>query len=534
MRSTIFLSLLLAACNDYEIQGGDKPITGADDGTAPDIQLDPTSIAFGQVAVGSGLATIETVTVSNLGDDALEIRDMWLENPDYGAVYTVSAIGSVLVPPGGSTAFTVTYEPLTAIEYSTRVLIDSNDPDEPQVGVELLAEGLAPMIELSPTSYDFGTMYIGCEAVHPVTITNRGNTDLIVSDLNYYSASVELDFDPNLAVNGELPWTIEANDSREVYVTYGPLDDYADTGYLSVLSNDTYQADAHAYQAGAGDTYGENLDLFDQPIRGASDILFVIDNSSSMGNEQASLASNFEYFAAGLVELEVDYQLAVITVDDPEFQGTARGTPIITEDTDDVIGEFIAQTNVGLVSGVTESPSEMAYQATSAGGDAGPGSDFLRDDARLAMIFVSDEPDYSPSDWEFYLAHFQSLKSDPDDVVAHAISGDYPGGCGDASATDKVYDLTVATGGLYLSVCATDWASHLELLVEASSADLTSFELTEEPVPETIEVRIDGITTTTGWTYDPAGRSVDFDESHVPEGGSTIEVEYTLLGDCEG
>ena len=41
-------------------------------------------------------------------------------------------------------------------------------------------------------------------------------------------------------------------------------------------------------------------------------------------------------------------------------------------------------------------------------------------------------------------------------------------------------------------------------------------------------------TTTIGWTYNESERSVEFDESHVPDGGSTIEVEYTIAGDCEG
>jgi hypothetical protein len=46
-------------------------------------------------------------------------------------------------------------------------------------------------------------------------------------------------------------------------------------------------------------------------------------------------------------------------------------------------------------------------------------------------------------------------------------------------------------------------------------------------------VRIDGITTTTGWEYNETDNSVDFDESSIPEGGSTIEIEYALFGDCE-
>ena len=123
MRPSLLLLLsVLAACNDYEIKGTDELIQGNETTGEPDIVVTPDLIAFGQVGVNTGIASIETVTVSNEGTEALEIHGLTLENPELASVYTVSAIGSVLVPPGGSTTFTVAYEPLTAIEYDTRVL----------------------------------------------------------------------------------------------------------------------------------------------------------------------------------------------------------------------------------------------------------------------------------------------------------------------------------------------------------------------------------------------------------------------------
>ena len=146
---------------------------------------------------------------------------------------------------------------------------------------------------------------------------------------------------------------------------------------------------------------------------------------------------------------------------------------------------------------------------------------------------VSDEPEQSVNNYSYYVSLFQSLKSDPDDVIFHAIGGDYPSGCGSASAYTGFYEATVATGGLFLSICATDWGSHLEALAEGSTADLSSFELTDWPVSETISVRIDGITTTVGWEYNATDNAIDFDSDYVPEGGSTIEIEYALYGDCD-
>lgn len=525
-----FLALMyLGGCQEYEIKGNDDVINDAEEEGAPDILVTPDLIDFGRVDATIGEVGIETVTVSNEGEGSLQIHNVSLENPEDADAFSYSAIGSVLLPPGSSTSFSVSYEAYTAEERNARIIIDSNDPDEPVSPVKLVAEGVAPVITVSPESYDFGTLYIGCESTVSVTVGNMGNADLVVSDFDYVSASDDLDFDPNSVVLGVLPITIPPMGEAEVYVSYIPLDDYADEGFLQVGSNDPARPEAQAYQTAGGELYGENIDVFEQPIRGSSDILFVIDNSCSMAEEQSNLASNFQYFASELYTLDLDYQVAVITTDNPAFRGD-----IMTPDTTDFEDEFIAQVMAGTGGSGDEKPSEMAYQSTQSGGDAGPGGDFLREDSMFAMIVVSDEPDSSPSSWSSYLSYFETLKDDTDDLVIHAISGDYPGGCGSAAATNNVYEMTVATGGLYLSVCATDWASHLEALVEASAVDLSSFELTEWPVPESIVVRVDGLNVTTGWEYNETDRAIDFDESHVPEGGSTIEVEYALFGDCEG
>ena len=43
---------------------------------------------------------------------------------------------------------------------------------------------------------------------------------------------------------------------------------------------------------------------------------------------------------------------------------------------------------------------------------------------------------------------------------------------------------------------------------------------------------IDGVVTSTGWAYNSTDNSVVFEKAHIPEGGSTIEIEYAIMGDC--
>ena len=59
------------------------------------------------------------------------------------------------------------------------------------------------------------------------------------------------------------------------------------------------------------------------------DVLWVIDNSGSMCQEQANLIGSFRTFVTGLAELEADVQMAVVTTDmtDPGQQGKFQHHP---------------------------------------------------------------------------------------------------------------------------------------------------------------------------------------------------------------
>lgn len=527
MRFQYSLLLMIAAfgCSDYTVNTSDK-VHGADVAEGdPDIEVTPKKIDFGSLLVAEAQTASEVVTIKNVGTGNLNLDGLRLE--DTTMPYQISAIGSVLVPPDGSTTFTVTFTPTTSQEYNTKVLIDSNDPDEPTAEVKLLGEGVAPKIELTPSDYDFGTIYIGCETPQPVTVHNGGTADLIVSDFEYVTASNDLTVDTNTSINGALPWTIAPGEERQVFIDYSPLDDYPDEGTVVVTSNDPQQPEAQAHQTGAGELYGKNLDVFEQSLRSAADLLFVVDNSGSMAEEQTNLTSNVESFINTMVETDADWQIGVITTDQSTFRGD-----IIHYDDADPEGEFVVQATPGTSGSGDEQGNEMAYQALQPGADAGPGSDFLRDDARLNIVVISDETDSSRSSWSDYVKYYWSLKPDTDMVVEHAIAGDWPSGCATAVAGTGYYEAVSATGGLYLSICATDWSSHLSSIAEVAATDLSSFELTQFPVPSTIVVTVDGVVQTSGWEYDPTDNSVNFDDDHIPAGGSTIQIEYALYGNC--
>ena len=539
MRRTSILviaGLTAVACNEYEIKETTEQQYDIGESEDPDIVVDPVSISFDDVLAydeDGTPPTVETrtVTIRNEGGGDLNLGEIMLVD-DTGP-YSWSNLSSVLVQPGGEATFTVEFDPITAGEVTNQILINSNDPDEPVVEVDIFGNGVAPVIDLSPPEFNFGTLYIGCDADEIFTVTNVGTTDLVVTNVDFTTASWDLSHDLNEATNGPLPWTIAPGEIRQITVSNIPFDELPDSSFLLVDSNDPFTPQVASVIEGNGEFFGEGADTFEQPISSPTDIIFAVDRSCSMYDDIENVQNNFDIFVDTMDALDADYHVAA-TVED---NGCINGSDLYIDNTFDPSDAKATITTMINLGGSYGSNTERAFMlletclANTGSGDCNDG--LVRDEGKLNLVGVSDEPEQSINNYTYYISAFQTLKDNPDDVVMHAIGGDYPSGCGSASAYTGFYEATVATGGVFLSICAVDWGSHLEALAENSASDVSSIPLSQLPVPETIEVTKDGVTTTVGWTYNPSTNSIDFDADYVPEGGTTVDVTYALYGECD-
>jgi hypothetical protein len=158
---------------------------------------------------------------------------------------------------------------------------------------------------------------------------------------------------------------------------------------------------------------------------------------------------------------------------------------------------------------------------------------FLREESRLSLVGISDEPDQSVNPWSYYVTLLQSYRDDPDDVLISAVGGDYPGGCGDAGAYTGMYEATVVTGGLFLSLCAPAWGPALAPAAVAVDGRRDRFRLSTPPVAATIAVAVDDLPEAR-WSYAEATLEVVFEPEAVPEVGAAIEITYAVQGRCGG
>lgn len=536
-RSLLPLSVVLLSfgCSEFDLKSAGNGDGDQSGDCAPQILLQPAELNFGQLKVVDGVTNTQSVQITNEGNCTLELDDVYLDGDELN-VYSMGAISSPVLEPGGVASVAITFAPVTDATSDARILVESNDPDDPIAGVNLLGDGIAPLVELSPKEYDFGRIFVGCEVIQPITITNVGRDDLLVDSFSHNTQSIDFEFDSyefipstGAEANGELPWTLGPDDSVDVYISYYPLDEFDDDSYLFVYSNDPFTPEALAHQEGDGELYGENTDIFEQPLQAETDIVFAVDKSCSMGDDIANVIANFQSYTGTLEGLDADYRVAAVVQDNGGVAGSAA---YISHDNADDGVEIITEMLGGSYGGSTEMAFTLLYNAMGTGANR-PG-EWIREDAKLNLVGVSDEPEQSTQySWDGYVELFQGLKSDPDDLVMHAIGGDYPSGCATAEPYTNFYEATVATDGLFLSICASDFASNLTELAEQSAAALNIFDLTLTPVPETIVVEVNGAPDTNGWRYEEEGNAVVFDEDNIPEGGSIVEIDYVIMSDCD-
>ncbi len=279
--------------------------------------------------------------------------------------------------------------------------------------------------------------------------------------------------------------------------------------------------------AGDDDTVDHGLreDEFEQRVAAATDVLFVVDNSCSMEEEQNALQSNFYNFIQFFYGSGLDYHIGITVLDDwqgqPPLGQLFGNTPYIDTTTPDPIDTFTANMTMGAAGmGACEVGLEASYRAITEPLVSGYNSGFYREDALLNVVIVSDEVDGSVTgcdaiSWMDYVAWLTGLKLlGADGIYFAAIAGDMPSGCssnwGDADPGRGYYEVYDALGpdhATFYSICEQDWSDVMvELGVRAAGLQL-QFLLSEPAIPETVRVFID------------------------PDGDEGAEVEFEIFED---
>ncbi len=270
------------------------------------------------------------------------------------------------------------------------------------------------------------------------------------------------------------------------------------------------------------------------------DVLFVVDNSATMDEEQTTLDNSFGALTDLMGDLDADFHIGVITTDtdDEEQAGRLQGSvPVMTPDTPDLATAFAEAAHVGTQGYRYEMGLEAVRLAMTERVADGSNAGFFREEAVLEVVIVSDEDDHSTLEVKEYLAAFQEAQVESS-MTFSGILGDLPDGCisptASAAPGTRYFEVIDATGGYDGSICLQDWTPLLEEVGFALAGVGEVFPLEGVPDPTTIEVRVDDVLMPEvtperprdAWTFDPAQNAIVFDGFSVPRPGQLVNVQY--------
>jgi hypothetical protein len=523
-------SFILLGCPTGEPEG-DSPVLGAViDITGEDLE-NRHVVDFGEVNAGD--AADQLITIRNVGTDTLQVQNLVLSNLASFEIVDRGALPQLLVAQE-SIALTLRYSPLQDERLEAELVVTSSDRETPEVRVRLIAEGLAPTIRVEPETWDFGDMTVGCVNVIELTVSNVGRAPLTLDTL-WFEDPAGLG---ELTLIHSIPagTVLDRSDTVTVEVHYVPIDEDPDTGFLHLETNDPSQPDKTAALLGDAHFGTTHTDEFTQTAMPPADILWVVGNSSSMADEQAALAAGLSPFFQILDLLAVEYHVSVLTTDTADG-GTLQGPrPVVTPSTPDPAGTMGVNVDVGTAGSASSRGFQSVALCYSSGACLG-GFD-RGDTAGLRIIFVSDRQEDSTALGTVadYVDYLQALRSDPDDVILSDISGGLSGcsGAGGSAGTSSDYlAASFATGGFSGSICESAWTAMISSIAWLTPTASDSFELSQTPFADTIDVQINGAGIFVGWTFNSAINTVIFDLGHIPDDGDEIDVTYTVLDGCD-
>lgn len=497
------------------------------------LRISPLVLDFGYADVGT--THEQALTLENIGDATLSVYGFSIDTNSHFSVEAGVQAGFTL-EPGEVRTVDVSFTPLGFEASSSKLIVTSSDPLLPEASVGLAGRCDPPVLELSPLTFSFGNAYLGCSLRQTLYLRNNGGSSLSVPAMTL-TGSPYLSLD---LAGLSFPLEVAPFSELRLGVSFLPLDEGAHSAKLEVQSTDPTLPLLAGNYSGNGVNPGLIRDLYRVSSNGKVDILFVVDNSGSMLDNQQTLAENFRNFYYIIEDLQLDWQIGVVTTDNAVLQGVTR---IITPETADIQETFSTNALVGTAGSGTEMGLEFAYRALSEPYLSSTNRGFLRPDAGLHIIILSDEEDQSRPDYydpmprsvDFYISYFFSLKSTPSLVQLSAITGGRTGcntPCGAADAAQRYAAAVEATGGIQADICACDFVEALETLANESVVVQDTFPLSQSPVVTSLEVDVDG-TNRSDWAYDAALNAVRFtDPVFIPQNGEQVQISYLLEDAC--
>ncbi len=457
----------------------------------------------------------------------------------------------IVVPPFGEANVMLDYLPFSEFGDDGRLNIMTDDALNRQIRVPLHGTAVIPEL-LTVPAIDFGSVVAGCsEHLERVPLLAVGKARTLVDALT-------LQGDPAFTVEGVLidgamlpdptpPLTIPSGSSGQVLIRFAPAT--ATTPERSaklIVEHNGRDGTRTITLSGRTIAPGPRVETFTAPAAATVDLLMVIDNSRSMQGEEDRLQAGASALAGRLEG--TSFHFAVLpgpeSVRSPGWPYACSPHPYQLDPSyGDAARRLDALTCALRVGYSNESPPAPITQAIAGlsraidpESDPNPLPHFLRKEADLALIFVSDEEDQSTASNLAFRDYLYSVKGSyrPDRITVHAIAGDPDAPvCLDdpwLTPSERYPLLTRETGGTFQDVCTPDYSPLLGTLGDTILAPTNRFDLEQPADPATIQVEVDGVPVAVdpidGYSFDAAANAIRLNGASRPVPRASVAITY--------
>lgn len=495
----------------------------------------PAAILFGDLPPNG--SETQTLTLQNTGTSTCMVSGLEIATGSHAGFSLANGNQITFIGAGQSVPVQVRFDSTGLATGTTATgFVRFSTPGSQPMLVPLSAR-VSQCLVAVPEELDFGNIKLGCRsAPRAVQLFNTCG-----SPVNIYSATTS---GQGFAISG-LP-TIPssglvvqpAGNPVSISVVFGPPPNAGTfTGALSVVGGEgTSMRRFDIALKAVGDTTGITTETFQQPARPMTDILFTIDNSCSMSEEQTALSANFASFISYANTANVDYRIAITTTDDFAADGQGKfvsGQPtIIDKSLPNARALFESRVRVGTAGSGYERPLSTTLKALTEPLISGANAGLLRDDANLAIIIVTDAPDQSSEAIGYYETRLPLVKG-PRRV--HQVSVSVIGPFTPQSATcaiegvdpGRYQALITRTGGVKANICTSNWAQDLEALGRSALGPRSTFFVRNPPdTQQPVDVQVNGLPVSSAWNYDGASNAIVFSQGQAPASGTTLTITY--------
>ncbi len=252
------------------------------------------------------------------------------------------------------------------------------------------------------------------------------------------------------------------------------------------------------------------------------DILWVIDRSGSMGRYNAELLAGVEAMLLALPTS--DWRLVMISAD-PSKAILSTEFPLVPGDDIDDAAAMLAT--------LTSAPYEEGFNSVYDYINHNPySSTWMRSDAGLLVVFVSDEEEQSDIEYPNpvdFLSWYGSLRMgsvfmasvinlpEADSICEHWFSP--------IDVGNRFIEATSILGGVVVDICSEDWSSGVTDATH-SIEPIEKVVLTHKAETDSIRVFING-SLNYDWYYAESENTVYF--TILPSAGQLVEIGYRYI-----